>query len=408
MGSCTRSLHRQSDIRERQMPPRPGSAEGRLGHRHFSRVAGDFQRASRCTIGSVLDLIDRPVTFDYGYNMKCPDCPGTTFLSADVYHSEPDEAHVPCAHCGGSIHYGPAVMALRNPADPALDDQALCSFAWFHVSTIPDWPRDAHPLPPSTLEFLAGTLPPEALTAARRIHENQVLHLGTYEAAIEVMLRRMTDQDDGGKLFYLYRVGLHPDGLVIEPGWRDESTDEISQITQEDLGEFDVVRYLNVRESPGSISLGVRPSAIRALQRVSLPVRAVKVSKASPLARRIADIRARIEQIEAMRPEDDLNPADRIRRGRAEREGAPFARSPTPEQYDLLDQISQLIAVKYLPGISLPVRDAFTRAVDAWASDQDTSLDDTAYVGRFASMARLLTHPDEVIQPLREQPVRNP
>ena len=77
------------------------------------------------------------------------------------------------------------------------------------------------------------------------------------------MLRRMTDQDDGGKLFYLYRVGLHPDRLVIEPRWRDENTDEISQITQEDLGELDVIRYLNVRESPGSISLGVRPTAIR-------------------------------------------------------------------------------------------------------------------------------------------------
>jgi hypothetical protein len=355
----------------------------------------------------MLDLIDRPVTFDYGFNVLCPDCPGITFLTADVYHSEPDAAHVPCAHCGSSIHFGPAVMAPRDPRDPALDDQSLYSFAWFHVSAVPDWPRDAHPLPPSAVEFLTGTLSPAALLAARRIHENQALHLGTYEAAIETMLRRMHDQDDGGTLFYLYRVGLHPGGLTIEPGWRDENSEEISQITQDDLGEFNVVRYLNVRESPGSISLSVRPGAIRAVQRVSLPVRAVTVSKASPLVSRIADIRARIDQIEAMRPEDDLDATDRLLRKRAEREGAPFVPSPTSEQYELLGQISQLIANEHLPGVSLPVRDAFTSAVDAWASDQDTPPDDVAYIARFASMARLLTHPEEVIQSLRDQPARN-
>lgn len=229
----------------------------RATDRHFQRVGGDLQTAGGCRISSMLDLIDRPVTFDYGYNMLCPDCPGITFLAADVYHSEPDEAHVPCAHRGSNIHFGPAAMAPRNHRDPALDHQSLYSFAWFQVSAIPDWPRDAHPLPPSAVEFLTGTLSPAALLAARRIHENQALHLGAYEAAIETMLRRMAHQDDGGTLFYLYRVGLHPSGLTIEPGWRDENSEEISQITQDDLGGFNVVRYLNVvRESPGSISLG--------------------------------------------------------------------------------------------------------------------------------------------------------
>lgn len=131
------------------------------------------------------------------------------------------------------------------------------------------------------------------------------------------------------------------------------------------------------------------------------------MSKASPLVRRIADIPAWIDQIEAIRPEEDLDATDRILRKRAEREGVQFVPSPTSEQYELLDRISQLIADEHLPGVSLPVRDAFARAVDAWASDQDTPPDDVAYIGRFASMARLLTHQEEVIQSLREQPIRN-
>jgi hypothetical protein len=253
---------------------------------------------------------------------------------------------------------------------------------------------------------MTDTMSPEAIVAARRIHENQALHLGTYEAAIEAKLRRMRDQDDGGTQFYLYRVGLHPSGLTIEPGWRDENAEEASQIVQDDLGDSDVLRYLNVRESPGTFSLAVRPRAIRAGQRISLPVCTIKVTAASRLVRSVTDIRSQIDQIEAMRPDDDLDHTDRIRRNLAQREGVPFARPYTPEQHELLDQISRLIADEYLPGVSLPVRDTFTDALDAWASAQEIEIDDVAYISRFASMARLLTHPEEAIQALGNQPVR--
>jgi hypothetical protein len=85
----------------------------------------------------VHDLVERPVTFEYGYNMSCPACPGITTLTSAEYYSEPNQAHVPCAHCGGDIHFGRAVMALRDANDPVLDDQWACRVAWYHTSTNP-------------------------------------------------------------------------------------------------------------------------------------------------------------------------------------------------------------------------------------------------------------------------------
>ena len=217
------------------------------------------------------DLEERWVTFDYPYNMRCPVCPGITTLTPAEYYSEHDEARVPCARCGSEIHFGPAVMALRDPSDPVLNDQVAAQVAWYHTSTDPGWPSRARPMPPSAAEFLARTMRPGDVGRIRDADENRALHLGTYESAIESMLRHMRDEGEGAAQFYLYSVALRRQQLVIEPGCRDENSEEASQITQSDLGEADVIRYLNVRESPGSISLAVRPQIIGSVRRVSLP-----------------------------------------------------------------------------------------------------------------------------------------
>jgi hypothetical protein len=192
---------------------------------------------------------------------------------------------------------------------------------------------------------------------------------------------------------------------LIEEGWRDENSAEASQITQSALGEADAVRYLNVRESPGSISLAVRREAIGFVQGASLPVGVVEVGAASSLLLEVADIQSEVERIEATRSAD-LDPVERLRWDAASRRGIPFARSPTPEQSALLDRICRLIADEYLPGVSCPVRSAFVGALDAWRSAQQVAADDAACISRFASMARTLTHPEEIFRALNDQPVR--
>ena len=310
-------------------------------------------------------LVERPVTFDYGYNIRCAECPGITPLNAAEYFSEPNGAHVNCANCGYDIHFGPAVMTLRDADDPVLDDQQAGRVAWYHTSTVPDWPRPARPMPTSAVHFLTSVMRPEDVHRARHTYETQALHLGTYESAIESMLRRMRDQDDGGAQFYLYRVALRC-GLIIEPGWRDENLAEAAQITQSALEKVEAVRYLNVYESPGSLSLAVRLRAIHSVQRVSLPVRLVELSSESPLLSEVAKLRAQIEEIESTRSMV-LDPLEQRQQRAASRQGVPFVRSPTPAQHALFDQIGQLIADEYLVGVSPPVRAAFADALEGLA-----------------------------------------
>jgi hypothetical protein len=358
-----------------------------------------------CKMGAVRDLVERPVTFKYGYNMSCPGCSGTTTLTSAEYHSERNGAHVQCAHCGGGIHFGPAVMALRDANDPVLDDQRAGRVAWYHTSTDPGWPSSNHLMPPLAVDLLTGMMPSADVSRARHAYENKALHLGTYETAIEAMLRRMRDEDDGGAQFCLYRVAVRRRALIIERGCRDENSAEASQITQSALGKADAIRHLNVRESPGSISLAVRRDAIGSVQHVSLPVRVVGVTVASSLLREVVQIRAQIDRIESTRSAD-LDPLERLRQRADSRRDVPFAQSPTPVQSALLDRIGQLIADEYLAGVSRPVRADFAAALHAWRSAQEAAVDDVAYISRFASMARTLTHPEEILRALNEQAAR--
>lgn len=250
---------------------------------------------------------------------------------------------------------------------------------------------------------LIAVMPPGEVRRIRYALENQALHLGTYEAAIESMLRRMREQDDAGANFFLYRTALHRHGLKFERNWRDENSENAAQITQADLGVADVVRYLNVFESPGSISLAIRPRAIASIQRISLPV--IEMTPTISLLREIADIRARITDIETMRSAR-LSRLNEHRRQFASGRHMTFARAPNPEQRVLLGQIEKLIIDEYLSDISLPVRAAFSSALDAWKSEYATS-SDAVYVSQFASMARILTHPEEIIQEISNQPVEN-
>ncbi len=293
------------------------------------------------------------------------------------------------------------MFALRDAADPALDDQWTCGRAWYHTSTDPDWPNGTRTMPTATDGAVTRMLSPGGLRRARARYETQALHLGTYEAAIVSMLRRMRDQADGRSQFYLYRVKLRH-ALAIEAGWRDENHAAAAQITQSELGDLDGIRYLNVREAPGSISLAVRRRAVAATQRVALPL-AVPGPSCDDVITEVAQIRAQIGKLEALRPTTS-NPLDQIRADAARKGGAISARSPSPEQYALLDKIDKLLEETYLLGISRPVRCAFTRALQARQRAGDA--DGADYIAHFAATAAALTNPDAVLRALASQPIQ--
>ncbi|OXM44815.1 hypothetical protein CFP75_33375 [Amycolatopsis alba DSM 44262] len=336
------------------------------------------------------------MTFDYGYTMACSACPAITPLTSTDYHHEINQAHIACHGCGADIHFGRAVMALRDADDPALDDDYLATVAWYHTSTHSDWPWGSRTMPAATLAVHRRHMPEDAVDRARVRHENQALHLGTYEAAIEAMLRRMHDQDDGGAQFFLYRVALRAADLTAERGWRDENTDDAARISQDDLGDADVVRYLNVFESPGSISLAVRPSAIATIQRIGLPISTLPGDVEPSLLVKVGELRAEHDRWEPERAQLKPSPLDLLRREASARREALLGHRSRARRRGLPGQLPRLLEEQYLSGVSEPVRERFTGAVGAWHSAQEAQVSDTDYVTRYARMAALLTQHRQV------------
>ena len=348
-----------------------------------------------CMMSAMRDLIERPASFRYGYNMTCAHCRGITPLTASTYYRERGHARIECAHCPGDIHYGPYVVALRDADDPVLDDQVALGTAWYHTSTDPCWPGRGRAMTPAEVASLKHGTPDDVADRVRESYEKQALHLGTYEAAIESMLRKMRHQDEGGIQFWLYRVALRRDSMMIKPGYRNETCEEISQITQEKLGDSGAIRYLNVRESPGSISLAVHPRSLAAVQGIPLPVETLRAGAVPSLVREADRIRDRISQIEAAR-QDEPDRLETMRQRRAARLGVSLDREPTPEQQALLEHISRLIEDEYLRGISLPVRERFSDAMSAWSQAQQQQPGDVPFIERFALMAAVLTRPGDI------------
>lgn len=133
-----------------------------------------------------------------------------------------------------------------------------------------------------------------------------------------------------------------------------------------------------------------------------MPIAELGTGAALDLLSRIARIRDSIAQIETER----TDPPDRLERfwqRQAARAGVPHVRPPTEEQSRLEEEISKLTSCKYLRGVSLPVREKVSDAVEAWAQTQNPPPGDTAFLERFAVTAALLTHPEDVIRLLTVQ-----
>ncbi|MEU2142075.1 hypothetical protein [Nocardia rhamnosiphila] len=102
---------------------------------------------------------------------------------------------------------------------------------WYHSSTHAVWPdRDFDPaaqLTDETKRRMESQTGPGAVERWAARQKSKALHVGTYEAAIESMLRRMDNQSDAASQFYLHRVQLRSD-CAIEPGIHIESSrDEV-------------------------------------------------------------------------------------------------------------------------------------------------------------------------------------
>ncbi|HET7415659.1 MAG TPA: hypothetical protein VFI97_08200 [Arthrobacter sp.] len=192
----------------------------------------------------------------------------------DRFH-QGDEA---CPECGTDclVQKRPDYWAAQD--DPSYDDSKVRNTYWYHTSVHADWPDRAFDpiarLTDRTKQRIQRTSSDgRALERWAEGQMTKALHLGTYEAAIENMLRRMSDQDSADDQFYLYRVRLSSNA-AIEPGVHKETTNLVGdvQITEVCAPGVNTFRYVNTYEDPSSISLAVTLHAIQAVQSIPVPL----------------------------------------------------------------------------------------------------------------------------------------
>lgn len=291
-------------------------------------------------------LLERPIDFGYAYRMRCSRCGQASLLTGADYLRLNDEAdaRMDCAHCHVSIHFGPLAAAIRDEDDIALDDALLNRLSWYHTSTYLDWPsaefESEQRASLSTERVRALVQDPEHLLSTML---DKALHLGTYEAAIENMYRRMRNQGDAKSSFYLHRVEISiRDGRVNE-GYRDENEDTAAQLSVSELTDLglDALRYLNVWEAAGSISLAVRPDAVVAIQSIPIPAPPDPTNDLPPrVARLVDDVHARL-------PSDPSSDQDRL------------------ELYRLRSELTERLIAELLPDVNAEVADRFAFAISS-------------------------------------------
>lgn len=350
-----------------------------------------------------MPLVERPITFAYDYRMRCA-ADHFTSVSAEVFQAQwsIEDGSVPCDICERAIAVRNENIDLRDPEDPALSRENVSSLVWYHTSTHADWP------PPDYAEKVATSIAPlravqPADVFAENLHREQTkaLHVGTYESTIENMFRRKRNQDDADSQFYMHRVALRINADEIDPNIRHESHDEASQLTVDDLGDWKAVRYLNVEESPGSISIAINPSLIVAVQTISLPAAPALQLNPEPEIVRLADqLGEKLQHIDAEL--DTLPTYDIVTSISLRRAGDPQAlrsRELMGKSGDIWRTFTREMTAAYLTGVNPIVQEQFI-AVLGYVDNETLS----SFHDRFREEAAVIVNGHKVTEALAGQP----
>ena len=122
-----------------------------------------------------------------------------------------------CPGCGLICQHENAASVTVHPDDTVLDRDLAPSLFWYHSSTHQDRPRSdfdpAAGLTSTVRKMMGGEQSVISWVARQRA---KAIHIGSYEAAIHNMLRRMSDQGDRRSQFHLNRIHLRPSVIVRE------------------------------------------------------------------------------------------------------------------------------------------------------------------------------------------------
>jgi hypothetical protein len=330
-------------------------------------------------------VIEREVNFERPRGMRCGSCKHE-WQTDDEWLDRFHQAEEACPQCRTDcqVEERPDFWVVQD--DSSYDDSKVRDVYWYHSSTHANWPdRAFDPTARLTDEtkqrFQHIGTDGRALERWAQGQKNKALHLGTYEAAIENMLRRMKDQDSADDQFYLYRVRLSPNA-AIEPGVHKEPTDWVGdvQLAKVCAPGINTFRYVNTHEDPSSVSLAVTPAAIQAVQGIPIPL---AVDRAHPWVSAAAARLLKAASLPAPQPKTAL---ERMRRT------VPSA----------LSEEARKLEAEVAASLPLGVRRRLCAPLDA----ASIATDPCAFPVKLAGLAQLVTYPLAALDLLDAEPWR--
>lgn len=317
---------------------------------------------------------DRTVDFSYDACwFECPECGHRVVMTFE----DRINGEARSCRCGQEVSAKELYPALTDLSDPATDTAQIERMAWYHSTTRTDWPpTDESP-------------------------EVNATHLGTFESAIENMFRRMDDESDAKTQFYLNRVRITCTESEVSP-LGVEPTDFLGNVRLRLLSEkgFRVVRYVNVHEQPGSISLAVVPSVITHVQTLAIPLSLD--TRESAVSREIlVSYTAELDEVAARRPcTEGISRIDMLTR----RDSKTAAIAKADHECDQAmwaagDKYNQAMEKEHLSAVGFRTRDKLQDAVRSIHGS-------ATYVhDRFRSLAELVQNPARTLAAIQAQPV---
>lgn len=337
-------------------------------------------------------MIERTVDFERLRYMRCGTCAREWEVDAE-WLDRFDAGDEPCPQCGTDCTSENRPDFWVRPHDPVHDDSAVRNLYWYHSSTHAVWPdKNFDPAAQFTEEGrrrMESSTGPGAVERWAARQKTKALHVGTYEAAIENMFRRMSDQSDAASQFYLHRVQLRPD-CVIQPGINPELCGSFgdSQLADHSDPGVNVLRYVNGYEDPSNVSLAIEIDAVWRVQSIPIPL-AVDADD--------SDLRAATERLLAEAgkpaveepPEDDDDPLEQLLR-RHRVPVTPLAAEAGALREEVADRLPSMRRARF----SVEFEEAGFPAAPS------------AFPAKLIGLARLIDHPRAVIDTLDEQPRR--
>ncbi|HET7477105.1 MAG TPA: hypothetical protein VFJ97_13920 [Dermatophilaceae bacterium] len=140
-------------------------------------------------------MIERSINFERPRRLRCRSCRHKWLVTAE-WLDRFNQALVACPVCNTDCRGEDRPDFCADPEDPVHNDSAVRGFHWYHSSTHENWP-DSNFDPAARLTADTNRRMEamgSGVGAVERWAERQkakALHVGTYEAAIENMFRRM-------------------------------------------------------------------------------------------------------------------------------------------------------------------------------------------------------------------------